>query len=816
MSSFHDIITPFEQSIPSSSSTTTTSNNITNISNSSRSSSSSNSSSSSIGGGSGGGKGGATGSGRLQQDKDEPFLTILDFHQYGYNNNNHDFTPLGQDLDFDRGHFDIDMEINPADHVGLDGSNTDGKGTTGGDGSNNDSSMDGKTTTKNVVAGGNSRGPTMNKETATQLGPVPVPADNNMSSSEDVLAMMKGKELKPPPPPPPTSKSDSTPTIKNTTKKRTWKKPHDKPKRPLSSYNIYFQHQRERLVEEKSGEATPEEVVASVEGILARGKTKRRHRKSHGKISFGDLARSIADSWKTVCPKNKAIFDHYAERDMLRYKRELKVWRDKKDLEIEADAQARHSKFMSSMGSSFSGSVNSEVSISFSQLQASTSDCVEGHPDEGVSKMGGVLSSSFSNHRGRHENTAMNASLSSLESQRSPIPRARRGSMTMKARLQSTAEGRPEHSSPVASNSIVQRQQHILKQQMMLDRSNNSNSMNMSLSSHHSEQNQSSNLQMMGPSSVHSTPSGMAMGMNMNMNMMGSTGMNRVGGPGSMGSVGPNAMMGAENAMSMRMNAGMNHGTNFQSGFGSMSFQQPNPMGIASSARQDNNFQNFQQQQFQQQQLQHQQNMAMLHSSSNSLQFVEDFGGSAGGDPPNIVSDHTRTSMGHQSTQFNNSQASFAAFGNSMSSFGGSSMMYGGPSMMPTLPSSLSSRSYHGGTVASSNGMWSQTQQMGGNRNFPMMSQQVGMSSSSFQRRQQGQGLGKNSNSNAEAKGSTTANTNANTNTNTNLISSASYHSGMRPASMHRTLQQETIDEHSQHDLDYESSFAFPSGEGFY
>ena len=73
-----------------------------------------------------------------------------------------------------------------------------------------------------------------------------------------------------------------------------------------------------------------------------------------------------------------------------------------------------------------------------------------------------------------------------------------------------------------------------------------------------------------------------------------------------------------------------------------------------------------------------------------------------------------------------------------------------------------------------------------------MMSQQAGMPTSSFQRRQQGQGIGENSNSNDEAKASTTANTN------TNLISSASYHSGMRPASMHRTLQQETIDEHSQ------------------
>ena len=265
---FHDIeTTPVEQPVPSTSSSffsTNTSNNINNVSNSSRGSNSSRSSSS---------RGSRSGAGALEdtdtsrlQHKDEQFLNYLDFHQFGDGNDgddNFNETRLGRDLYLGRGHFDIDMEMNPADHVGLDVSNTDdGKGTTG-EGNNNFSADDKPT---NNVTDGNGRGTAVTE--SIQFEHDPIQADSNISSSEDLLAM-KGSEAKPPPPSPPsTSKSDSTPTIKNTTKKRTWKKPHDKPKRPLSSYNIYFRESYHQCNFKREVQSSPVQFVLECSTML--------------------------------------------------------------------------------------------------------------------------------------------------------------------------------------------------------------------------------------------------------------------------------------------------------------------------------------------------------------------------------------------------------------------------------------------------------------------------------------------------------------------------------------------------------------------
>jgi len=129
----------------------------------------------------------------------------------------------------------------------------------------------------------------------------------------------------------------SQPTKKRRTHK---KKPADMPRRPLSAYNLFFSEERERILKEiedkEGGEARVEneeskedesnsEVDANKPKALLRPlipseKKRRPHRKTHGKISFQELARMVGERWKTLPEDRRKYYKELANEDMKRQK----------------------------------------------------------------------------------------------------------------------------------------------------------------------------------------------------------------------------------------------------------------------------------------------------------------------------------------------------------------------------------------------------------------------------------------------------------------------------------------------------------------
>ena len=133
------------------------------------------------------------------------------------------------------------------------------------------------------------------------------------------------------------SASSTTPTKKSkkqkSSKKKEVKTDDDvensmkKPKRSLSAYNIFFQNERKRLL---SSLPVPQDS--------------NKPKKSHGKIGFADMARTIAAKWKTLNDNDKLEYEILAAQDTQRYEREMAVWKKlemKREMEIWRRSQAK-------------------------------------------------------------------------------------------------------------------------------------------------------------------------------------------------------------------------------------------------------------------------------------------------------------------------------------------------------------------------------------------------------------------------------------------------------------------------------------------
>jgi hypothetical protein len=101
------------------------------------------------------------------------------------------------------------------------------------------------------------------------------------------------------------------------------------PIRGLSAYNFFFRDERDRLLNGHDEDWSDCKKRQLLQAHWGRDRTKkRRHRKSHGQISFISLSKEISARWKKLTDEHKHFYREVASLDFARFQNETKQMSD--------------------------------------------------------------------------------------------------------------------------------------------------------------------------------------------------------------------------------------------------------------------------------------------------------------------------------------------------------------------------------------------------------------------------------------------------------------------------------------------------------